>query len=74
MVKIQKGDICNVVTLEQYEKVYKPYGWELVKEEEKKEQDIPLDVLKNETELQNYIKMRAKTAKQFNDGLFKEEG
>lgn len=73
MVKIQKGEICNIVTLEQYEQMYKQYGWELV-QEEKKEQDIPIELLRNETELQNYIKMRSKTAKQFNDGLFKGDG
>lgn len=71
MVKIQKGNIYNVVTMEQYEEQYKRYGWELI-QEEKKEQDIPIDVLHNEAEVQNYIKMRTKRAKVFNDGLFKE--
>lgn len=74
MVKIQKGEICNVVTMEQYEEQYKGYGWELVKEATEQKQDIPIDVLHNEAEVQNYIKMRAKRAKVFHDGLLQEEG
>ena len=74
MVKIQKGTIYNVVTMEQYEEQYKGYGWELVKEATEQKQDIPIDLLQSETEVQNYIKMRAKRAKVFNDGLLQEEG
>lgn len=72
MVKIKKGEICNVVTMEQYEEQYKRYGWEIVKEGGEKREEVPLDILQSETEVQNYIKMRAKRAKVFNDGLFKE--
>ncbi len=72
MVKIKKGEICNVVTMEQYEEQYKRYGWEIVKEGREKREEVPLDILQSETEVQNYIKMRAKRAKVFNDGLFKE--
>lgn len=72
MVKIKKGEICNVVTMEQYEEQYKGYGWEIVKEGGEKREEVPLDILQSEAEVQNYIKMRAKRAKVFNDGLFKE--
>ena len=74
MVKIQKGNIYNVVTMEQYEEQYKGYGWELVKEATEQKQDIPIDLLQSEIEAQNYIKMRAKRAKVFHDGLLQEEG
>ena len=73
MVKIQKGNIYNVVTMEQYEEQYKGYGWELVKEATEQKQDIPIDLLQSEIEVQNYIKMHAKRAKVFNDGLLQEE-
>ena len=72
MAKIQKGNIYNVVTMEQYEEQYKRYGWEIVKEGGEKREEVPLDILQSEAEVQNYIKMRAKRAKVFNDGLFKE--
>ncbi len=74
MVKIQKGTIYNVVTMEQYEEQYKRYGWEIVKEATEQKQDIPIDLLQSEIEVQNYIKMRAKRAKVFNDGLLQKEG
>ena len=72
MVKIKKGEICNVVDEAQFEKVYKPNGWELDEEREELKQDVPLDILETETQVQNYIKMQSKRPKQFNDGLFKE--
>ena len=72
MVKIRKGDIYNVVSMEQYEQMYKLYGWELDEAREEKH-DIPLDILHNETEVQNYIKMQSKRVKKFNDGLLKSE-
>ena len=74
MVKIRKGEIYNVVEERQFESVYKANGWELVEENKERKQDVPLEILHTETEVQNYIKMRSKTAKKFNDGLFKSEG
>lgn len=74
MVKICKGEIYNVVEERQFEAIYKPNGWELADEIEEQKQDIPLEILHNETELHNYIKMRSKTAKKFSDGLLKSEG
>ena len=73
MVKIKKGNIYNVVSMEQYEQMYKPYGWELAEDIKEQNQDIPLDILHNETEVQNYIKMQSKRVKKFNDGLLKSE-
>ena len=73
MVKIRKGEIYNIVDEEQFERVYKPNGWELAEVKEESKQDIPLELLHSETEVQNYIKMRSKTAKKFNDGLLKSE-
>ena len=73
MVKIKKGDIYNVVSMEQYEQMYKPYGWELAEDIREQKQDIPLELLHSETEVHNYIKMQSKRVKKFNDGLLKSE-
>lgn len=68
-VNIIKGSIRNVVDEEQFEKLYKPNGWRL-DENQKDESQIPLDLLNTESEVKNYIKMKNKQPKHFNDGLF----
>lgn len=72
-VNIIKGSIRNVVDEEQFEKLYKPNGWRLdISEDNSKEKEpqIPLDLLNTETEVKNFIKMKNKQPKHFNDGLF----
>lgn len=72
-VNIIKGSIRNVVEEEQFEKLYKPNGWQLDMSEDNskvKEQQIPLDLLNTVSEVKNYIKMTKKQPKHFDDGLF----
>ena len=72
-VNIIKGSIRNVVEEEQFEKLYKPNGWLLDLSEDiakDKEPQIPLDLLNTESEVKNYIKMKKKQPKRFDDGLF----
>lgn len=74
----KKGTVYNVVSFEQFERVYKPKGWVLlnkVAEELKKEKSI-VEELKttDETEIKNINTMKKKSTKvnTFNDKIIKE--
>lgn len=70
-MNIKKGTIKNVVSQEQFEKIYKPNGWEL--DEETREPDEiqeTVNTLKSEAEAKNYIKMKKRKEQHFTDALF----
>ena len=74
----KKGTVYNVVSFEQFERVYKPKGWVLlnkVAEELKKEKSIVEELeTTDETEIKNINTMKKKSTKDntFNDKIIKE--
>lgn len=73
-VNIIKGSIKNVVDELQFKKLYEPNGWRIDEMTTQQEIDVPLDLLRTETEVKNYISMTKKQPKHFDDGLFFSEG
>lgn len=76
-MNIKKGEIKNVVSLAQFEKIYKPNGWvvdDSVQAVDEMNQTIK--TLKTEAEAKNFLKMKKVKDQHFNDGLFysEEEG
>lgn len=74
----KRGTVYNVVSFEQFERIYKPKGWVLlnkVAEELKKEKSI-VEELKttDEIEIKNINTMKKKSTKDntFNDKIIKE--
>lgn len=76
-VKIIKGSLRNVVDEVQFEKLYKPNGWRLdedaVSKIEESEEVKAVKNFKTETEITNYVNMKKKKPKKFDDKLFKED-
>lgn len=82
----KKNTVFNVVSYDQFERIYKPKGWVLlnkVAEEPKKEEslvDKPTDEIvadlniKNEQEIKNInaTKKKSTTVDKFNDKIIKE--
>lgn len=69
-LKIQKDGIDNLVDEAQFEKIYKPYGWKVIKEEGGPElTSSPQD----EIVKKNNNRMRRQSAKKFDDKLIKGE-
>lgn len=62
-------EIRTSVTREQFERFYKPKGWQI--ESEETEEQIAQE-LHEESKVKNYHKMKGITNQQFDDGLFKE--
>ena len=75
MINIIKGGLKNVVDEIQFERLYKPNGWRIdtTMVEDEGENKIPLDILKTETEVKDYIKMTKNQSKRFDDKLFYSE-
>ncbi len=74
MINIIKGSIRNVVDEAQFEKLYKPNGWQIdTTKESMPELKVPIDNLKTETEVKNYIKMKNCKTNKFDDDLFYSE-
>lgn len=71
-IKIIKGNVENFVREEDYEKIYKPQGWQKVLNNEKAENN-DVKQIKTESELKNYLKMVAVKPLKFNDKLFYSE-
>lgn len=74
----KRGTVYNVVSFEQFERIYKPKGWVLlnkVAEELKKEESIAEELkTTDETEIKNINTMKKKSTKDntFNDKIIKE--
>jgi CRISPR/Cas system CMR subunit Cmr6 (Cas7 group RAMP superfamily) len=69
-VHIVKNGIKNVVDEELFKSKYKKAGWKL--DNDFKEQNDNIMVkLKNETEMNNYVQMKKRSTKIFNDNLIK---
>lgn len=60
---IIKGDIKNIVTREQFERIYKPQGWEIEDAIETTEED----------KIKNLNLIQRRKRKYFDDGLIKDE-
>ena len=60
---IIKGDIKNIVTREQFERIYKPQGWEIEDATETTEED----------NIKNFNLVQRHKRKHFDDGLIKDE-
>lgn len=60
---IIKGDIKNIVTREQFERIYKPQGWEIEDAIETTEED----------KIKNFNLVQRHKRKYFDDGLIKDE-
>lgn len=68
---IIKGSIKNVVDSEVFERIYKPNGWVIDETRQPTQKGIEQE-LKTEAEMNNYTKMKSRTAKTFNDDLIKK--
>ncbi len=79
IVDIIKGGIRQQVTELDFERNYKPKGWKIDKNPIRKTSEILETVKKleestpvpSDTEVKNYLKMKKKTPKKFDDKLFK---
>ena len=56
ILNIIKGSIRNIVSKEQFDKLYKPNGWKIDDSIQTQENDI--DLVKTENELKNLQKMK----------------
>lgn len=77
-VKIIKGSLRNVVDERQFEKLYRPNGWRL-DEDNVLSSQVDSDEVKaiktfsTEAEVNNFVKMKKKKPRKFDDKLFKED-
>lgn len=66
---IEKGSVKTVVDEMQFEKIYKPQGWEVVSNAETGEL---INNINAEGKIKNINKMKKVKDEKFNDGLFNE--
>lgn len=71
ILNIIKGSIRNLVSKEQFEKLYMPNGWKIDDSIQTQENDI--DLVKTENELKNLQKMKKVKSQVFDDKLFYSE-
>ena len=71
ILNIIKGSIRNIVSKEQFDKLYKPNGWKIDDSIQTQENDI--DLVKTENELKNLQKMKKVKSQVFDDKLFYSE-
>lgn len=73
-IKIKKGGLRQTVGKAAYEKLYKPYGWEIDETKDKVDEvEETVKKLATENEVKNYLSAKKRTPKKFNDNLFKSE-
>ena len=73
-INITKGGLRQTVSRAAFERLYQPNGW-VVDETETKPDKIQETVktLKGEAEIKNYLAMKKRVPKNFDDGLFKSD-
>lgn len=68
-----KNSVRNVVTEDQFEKLYKPRGWQIDTEYQPMPEDENIKELKTATKIKNYENMKKVKDSNFDDDLFKKE-
>ena len=72
-----KGALRQPMSREQYEREYKPHGWNIDETEQPKDERPEVKALtdaKTLSEVKNIVKAAKRTPKRFDDKAFKSEG
>lgn len=75
-VNITKGGLRQTVSLQAFERMYKPNGWqidEMGTPPDKIQETVKSLEPKGEHEVINYLAMKKRVPKAFDDGLFKSD-
>lgn len=75
-INIKKGGLKQTVSRQAYESMYKPYGWEIDETEiscDEIQETVKSLEPKGEYEVKNYLAMKKREPKKFDDGLFRSE-
>lgn len=71
--KGEHNSVENIVDEAQYEKIYKPKGWEIVEETKPSEEAKTIEELKTEQKVKNYTQAKNKKQVVFDDNLIKKD-